>query len=635
MGKPEKPGELQFYTELLVRTYQDAAALCDHRSSSIRMDIETIRRRSAEEGMSFLTITLPTLGKCLDKALSSDVSFPTGHGFDLSNRAPRHPRFMGAFWKDIFDADGLVADTSHCEAQEAKQCEAVRAVRQVCYLLYKLEGAHPKDSERRKIDDFIATDRLLPEPGEEVPLSAKTTRALESARMVILRILMGFDPLDIIPGHGPGSVATGEKPWEKMNFSRFYVHLDQIYSYPEYFFFNYTHLVDDFDVLGRMEILHEATAKVVLVPKDSRGPRIISMEPLELQWIQQGLNKALTRKLEHPKSLCHGYVNFTYQDVNRDLALDNSYDGSMVTVDMKEASDRVSVWLVEKLFPRHVVKALMSCRSNYTLLPDGHRLRLKKFAPMGSSVCFPVEALTFWALAVGSLIDVLTLSNKLKLPEVYVYGDDLILNKEDLDTIRPVFEELFLEFNEDKCCTGRFFRESCGMDAFKFQAVTPVRVKAPWVERPSPATILAYVSYINSCQHRGYVQTAEYLRAHVDRIPELSVPYTNLCGVNPFAYEMCTWNDARIRETLLSTFKVRYNNALQREEVRIPVTGAHVFMRGKPGWAELFRLRSNVIPPDPFGFGSEPLGPCGYTVPRQTKTRWKWVGINSLLAGIT
>lgn len=62
---------------------QDPCALTT--SKSLRRDIETVRSRTASEGLSFLTKTLPKLGKALDEALecstlSVPAEFARAHG---------------------------------------------------------------------------------------------------------------------------------------------------------------------------------------------------------------------------------------------------------------------------------------------------------------------------------------------------------------------------------------------------------------------------------------------------------------------------------------------------------------------------------------------------------------------------
>jgi hypothetical protein len=628
--KPAKPDQNDFYVNLAVRVLRDQAALCSIRSSSIALDESRILERVSVEGLSFLTKTLPALGKCLDKALSSGCPFPKGHAFKLSKRAPFLPVFLRGFWELVFDKDGLVAEFDDV-GDALRQIRAVRAIRQVCYLLYKLDVPHSDSASAAVIDKFVETDGSLPEEMAEVPLSPEAQRAIDNARVLIAFVLRRFNPTEIHPGHGPGAVSTGEKPWEKMKFSRFYVKLDELYPYSDYFFFNYTHLVDEMEVLDLL-VEEVPTAKVTLVPKDSRGPRLISMEPLEIQWIQQGVMRELFKTIEDPNNLTAGYVNFTDQTVNRDLALANSYDGYMCTLDMEEASDRVSLWLVRQLFPPHVYKHLCACRSEQTELPGGTLLRLKKFAPMGSSCCFPVEALIFWALAVGTVMKAIpwTIRN-LRIPEVYVFGDDIIARKSDYERFRPVFEELHLKFNEGKCSTGRFFRESCGLDAFKFEDVSPIRIKAQWAEKLSPAASASYVSYCNSLQGRGCIEASAWLRSRVEQ--KLGpVPRTNDTRRSLFAFVESEWTDQEVLSYLLSTYKSRYNKRYMRWEVKIKTLQPVYFKTGEPGWLELLRMSAqigssnqSVLPQ------TRTLEPCRYAVPRQLKTRWRWVATESLL----
>jgi hypothetical protein len=501
--KPEKPDQLSFYLETILSVYRDCAALCSLSASSVSRDVKTLTDRTQKEGVSFLTKALPSLGKSLDKALSHDVPLPQCTSFALAKNG--YPHLFNELWLLIFahDADwdeflpknlswheraALAFETSN------RQVHAVRAVRQVCFLLYKLEGAHSLDSELEALDRFKAIEAMLPAEDAQLVVSSETRRALDNARLVLCYLLKNIDLEDILPKHGPGAVATGEKPWEKYRFTRFYERLDRMYNYPDYFFYSYNHLAIELDSLELMETCYEATAKVVLVPKDSRGPRIISMEPLELQWIQQGQMRALVKHVESHK-MTKGFVNFTSQEINRDLALEHSGSaGYMATMDMQDASDRVSLRLVKELFPSFVVEYLCASRSDKTLLPDGTLLALKKFAPMGSAVCFPVEALVFWALAVGTSKDVLCVRDLERLPSVYVFGDDIILSKDRVEAVTLVYEELYLKVNQSKCCVGKFFRESCGMDAYKQCSVSPIRHKKHFSVR-SPVALLAYCAY--------------------------------------------------------------------------------------------------------------------------------------------
>lgn len=634
---PEKPETIPFLMGILIHVLGDTARQLNIRLSSFDRDIASLQVRSRSEGLSFFTKTLPLLAKALDRALATDEPFVCPLQF--AGKAYGDvvlPVLFGRLWKFIFRRDGMLkasdldgeshyvpslTDVSDC----TKQIVAVRAIRQIGYLAYKLEGSHSTESEAATIEKFISIDRSLWQVEEDIPLPLWASQALENARMLIWYAIHGLDPLDILPKHGPGALATGEKPWEKFNFRRFYPHLDEVYGYPDYFFFNMDHLCECLESLEGMETCSEATAKVVLVPKDSRGPRLISMEPLELQWIQQGLSAAIVRKLESSGNITCGFVNFTNQEINRNLALGNSNgSGAFITLDLKDASDLVSLWLVRKLFPLHVYKALFACRSHRTRLPDGHCLSLNKFAPMGSACCFPIEALVFWALAVGSLKAIRKFGDLSSLPPVYVYGDDIVLRREDYERVRPVFEFFQLEFSDGKCCTGRFFRESCGMDAFKGHPVTPLRIKQQISDRLSPKALLSLVSFANSIGdgERGYSETRyyveNYIREHFGPLPIKD----RIDGFTlAFYHKDCSSNDIR---NSLTPFKRRYNSLLHRYEIKLPIINGHVFKREQsPEWSSLFSL-TQMGPPDPFGFECKRL--LGeFTQPHVTKLRWSWV----------
>lgn len=649
-GKPEKLSHkcsrdaerLKRSLQLTLLVYRDCAAISGLSPSHVERDCEVIRQRTAKEGMSFLTKTLPSLGKCLDKALSRDIPLPKEHSFQISGK-DTYPLFLRGFWRIIFSlshedtldsvpriVEGKVSCHDTNLDPQGRIGEAVRAVRQICYLWYKLEGSHSAESELEVIRGFIATEALLPDFDDVIQLSDRTYTALESAKCLVHYALRDLDLVDILPKHGPGAVATGEKQWEKFNFSRYYGKLDEEYCYADYFFYNYNHLALQLQSLDELVEDHEPTAKVVLVPKDSRGPRLISMEPLELQWIQQGQMRSLVKHLEGTFPTA-GFVNFTTQEVNRRLAFEHSGGlGYMATLDMKDASDRVSVWLLKQLLPETIFRKLMASRSDYTRLPDGQRLRLKKFAPMGSAVCFPLEALCFWALAVGTLVDCTRARGLYRLPSVYVFGDDIVLPQEGYDPVRQVYSDLFLRVNEDKCCVGRFFRESCGMDAYICSVVTPIRHRKHCTA--SPDALLANTAYANAHVARGHGQAAAFLIAAVEHECGMRVPVTNVEGKHPFAYFQPELTNEEVCKRNSCNFRTRYNKALQRHEIRVMTPFTPDVHREVPHWHELWR-RGLGGPQDPFGFLSIVFEPCVYQLAKATRFRWAWVDV-SQLAGV-
>lgn len=524
-----------FYLDLVKALYRDIAQCYNVHLSTQRVEQCYIDSRYAAEGISFLTKTLPAFGKAVDKAISTGSLLSTP-GLKKA-KGSVIPKLFGWLLSRVFDAKGKELD--------CPDPKALKHFKQLTVLLYKLEIPHESDTNNSIYDSFALTDASLPDPdgdpdiismGHVLDLGAGRTATrnwLETTRKIITRVVSPLDPFDIKPKHGPGSVATRECVTAKKNLRRIYQHLEEVYPFTEWMLFNLNHVAQAcIDKDGYYLEIPEATARVVLVPKDSRGPRLISCEPLEVQWIQQGLGRALVNQIQSHR-WTSGYVNFTDQEVNRDLALEGSIGVSgtlnfseklwekvtgashgqqWVTLDMKDASDRVSLCLVKYLFQDHpwLLKALLACRSPLTRLPNGSVIRLKKFAPMGSALCFPVEALVFWALSVSAIYT----NTGSRLSEarrsVYVYGDDIIVKRSDYQSLFQYLPLVGLKFNENKCCTARFYRESCGCDAYDGVDITPVKLKTVWsYRRTDPTTIASYVAFTNAMLGLGHYETAE------------------------------------------------------------------------------------------------------------------------------
>jgi len=93
----------------------------------------------------------------------------------------------------------------------------------------------------------------------------------------------------------------------------------------------------------------ELPTRLVAVPKTQATPRLIAEEPTVMQYIQQAIMQSLVPEIE--SNLISGsFTGFTDQAPNQLLARKGSEDGSLATLDLSEASDRVANWLVEELF---------------------------------------------------------------------------------------------------------------------------------------------------------------------------------------------------------------------------------------------------------------------------------------------
>nr|QDH86805.1 MAG: RNA-dependent RNA polymerase [Leviviridae sp.] len=580
---------LDTYVSLTVQLYHDIAQ-CYPDTHETARDMQTLHYRVQKEGVSFLTKTLPKLGKALDSALHSDSPLLV-RGFRLKP-GTAIPRFLGWLLERIFSEDGYVRGDP--------DITALKHLRQFLYFTYKLKLPYDSETESSVIESFVSTQTEL----EALCFDSSLRPVINAARTFVTRLFDGYDVRDIIPRHGPGAVATGEEVGEKSNFSRLYKHTERTYPFTEYFVLGINQVADQFDWLQSLEVLEHGTAKVVLVPKDSRGPRLISKEPLELQWIQQGIQKSLYSWIEnHP--LTRGFVNFTDQSINRRLALRSSRDQKFVTLDMKDASDRVTLRLVEELFSgTGLLEALLASRSSFTQLPDGREVRLSTFAPMGSAVCFPIEALCFYALAVAVLYihgrgDI---RNK---PLVYVYGDDIITRREDFALLLQYFPKFGLRFNSDKCCVSGFFRESCGCDAYKGIDVTPIRLRNTWSHQRNrdALQLVSYVELSNSLWEKGYWMTADLIMRMVeDRYGPLPYlrekrSYIDLAGrIKCDSPSLIGWYRDHVHQSVNSRLRGRrFNRHLHRIEYNNWIVRPVYNKYKVDGWRECLRSMNQKV----------------------------------------
>ena len=567
----------------------------------VSRDIERVRHSVKYSGIGFLTKDLPALGKALDDGLNSgQLSLPLRF---KRAKGKKTPAFMQMYFKAVFSDDGLLLD--HPDV------DAIKHLRQVLFHAYKLELDFTSEQESRVIESFVSCEAEI----KSMSYDAEVLSLIETASHVVENVLNGFNHKDIQPRHGPGAVATGEKLEEKWTFGRLFSQIHQVYPYYDYYIVGGgRELLDRLDWYKHLERHESGVARVILVPKDSRGPRLISCEPLEYQWIQQGLGRKIVSHLES-SPLTRGQINFTDQTINQKLALRSSVDRKFATLDLKDASDRVSVKLVSLLFARkpELLKALLATRTTATTLPSGEVLPLDKFAPMGSALCFPIEALCFWAICVATIL------RKERAPlqnvgdRVFVYGDDIIVPTHHARDVMHALESVGLKVNTSKSCIDGSFRESCGVDAFRGKNVTPFRIKTIFPTTPVPDALSSYTAFANHLETNGYTLTYRFLKDSVEKLYG-RIPY----GVPTSSFPCWYASSARIAESRNETLtRKRWNASLQRLEFKV----RHIKSRRKDskldGWNRL--LRDQISPV---------AGLTDYVVvPRSTLINWGWKAV--------
>jgi hypothetical protein len=624
-------------------------------------DVETFATRSTEEGPEFYARNLAKLRK--DVLTSFEVGKLTVTTRFGLKRTTGLPRFLHNVFASVYNIDGsLRHDVS---------VDAVACLNQLTAVFSKVRGGHTPESDKAVIESFVKTEeematfrinesqavfkwtavngtsvKRVPTPLGEI---------LDEARRLVRRVLAGSDPREISPKHGSGASACSTPKWARYGGPRYVEKIDRIWPMSEYYYASAAAFCDGLEqYLGAPEF--DPSAKVLLVPKDARGQRLISCEPKETMWIQQGLMSKLYEDIEGA-SLTQGLVNFTEPGFNQYAAwrgsltgtlpplsskppsgsswldatasarrdADTSYmiditerlltrkggrrtvsalmEGHVATIDLKDASDRLSMRLVERLFPVNWSSALSACRSEFTRLPDGRLITLSKHAPMGSAVCFPVMALTIWAVLTA-------IAPRSAARQILVYGDDIVVPTFMVDDAIRVLESVGLVVNTQKSFSKGPFRESCGEEYYFGARVRPVYLRCmPDNDTASKMQLLAFANNLLAAPniadngwmldlleewYGGFhpvIPTTERARSDWKReSASLGLSTT----VRDVTFSGVAYTDDHSRVSLPSGRRTRWDDALQKRAflIRVPVPQYHEYDTGD--WCHV--LRSLVEP---------------------------------------
>lgn len=199
-----------------------------------------------------------------------------------------------------------------------------------------------------------------------------------------------------------------------------------------------------------------SSSRLSFVPKNRDISRCICTEPLLNMLFQQGIGTILTKRLR-------SFFNIdlrTQQDVNRRLAQVGSKSGSFGTIDLKSASDSISLGLFKTLIPKDQQPFFLRTRTGVTTLPGGENLDLHMVSSMGNAFTFPLQTAIFASLARACC-------NTLSIPaNIAVFGDDIIVPREAYDLTTRMLSIWGFRVNTSKSFNTGLFRESCGRDFF-------------------------------------------------------------------------------------------------------------------------------------------------------------------------
>lgn len=535
--------------KLLIR---DVFALCAV-SESAERDIQTLMSRVEHEGLSFLTISLPSFGSDFERSLDEGAIDSTA--FRSFRKAGKIPAFLRGISSLVFDADtGRIKNDP--------LVEAIKGIRQVAYAFKKLKLPCAPSRVRKAFEGYIQDERDL-----ESLLSEQDTEYFSRVCDCLWNWMSrdpSLDPFTTIPKHGPGATAERITGNSKYVFRSWHNRLEPYFPLDSNAFVNTNALdTEEFEKLTIVSETDELPVRVITVPKTLKAPRIIAIEPVCMQYTQQALAKVLERALERNRFTA-GHVNFTDQSINQNIALCASKDKSKATLDMSSASDRVPAMLVYIMLSSNpdFRDAAFSCRSSRAQLPSGQILSLRKFASMGSALCFPIESMYFYTLCVGALLESrnlpVTSRNVFDISrDVYVYGDDIIVPADEAATVTSFLRKYFCRVNMSKSFWIGKFRESCGMDAYDGMRVTPTYIRElPPSDRRDAPSLISWVKTANLLNEEGLFLTSSYIYSLCERI----------IGKLPIIQEK---SSALGRVTLTGEYSIeRWNKRLHRPEVR-------------------------------------------------------------------
>lgn len=295
----------------------------------------------------------------------------------------------------------------------------------------------------------------------------------------------------------------------------------------------------------RHNLVADRPARLKFVPKDITKSRSICMEPSGTMYYQQEVLRwlAVTMRRSHMGR----FVTMDDQTRNQIAAVNGSISLASDTLDLSSASDSVSVELVRRAFNKvpRLKFLLLATRTSRAETPRGV-VELKKFAPMGSACCFPVQCIIFTAICMYSYLsyekgtstgswtcsreDVLSIMKngltrdhsvaaaytRRLLPPV-VYGDDLIIDHRCYDIVATTLARLGFRLNESKSFKGsQSFRESCGVYAYNGFDVTPFRFQCRPIQFGRKWDTSVYASLIenvNNARAHGYYSVASFLQS--------------------------------------------------------------------------------------------------------------------------
>lgn len=602
-------------------------------------------------GVRLFTEHLPAMGKHFDLCLSQRRLTKSGIAFQKPFRTSGViPKLFKGLLLSVFDESGELRVDPDIKALEflRQLYGAAKKFRMPCSDSSTWEHVNEffrVDAEVRLPslswdgDDFSASSarslqlgdsdstvlpllQLLGDEEESASCSDSHLSAIQWTADICVAELGRFSPDEWRSRHGPGAVSDVKSGCDKYRFPNWPAKLERVFHFADCGFHSYgewaAYVRHQSEFHAALQ-LHEPPSRLIAVPKTITGPRLIASEPVSHQWCQQKIRDFLMTMVS--TTSVRNSISFRDQSLNGRLALWASSSESHATIDLSSASDRLSCWLIERLFRASptLLDALQASRTRWIRndidrkSPNLHKLR--KFTTMGSAVTFPVQTFVFTFIAIGSVLHsrglkATTRNIRRVSSEVRVFGDDIIVPKDAVDSTLAALSALGLRVNPNKTFYTGKFRESCGVDGYDGHDVTKVSVLTmPAVSKPE--SVVSSVDSHNNFFMRGYFETASYIRRTVESLNRYRF-FDLRAGSDAFGWFSADDFQYNGRDS-------RWNEQLQRVEYRVTSLSCAVSRKLSEGRSMVLQYFTEVQHPPiskEIRLGTPSVPPI--------KLRWRW-----------
>lgn len=598
----------------------------------VERDYSRLHMFVKSRGLTVFTVDLPAYAKHFDRCLADGLLTFSGLPLSRGKRgcAPI-PRLFWGITRRVFDESGLLRSNP--------DIDAIRFLRQLYNTGKKFKVACNDSRTYDSVQEFFRIEEVLPSPtlnwgGDELddidPVDLRfyedpgqthsddlfsTTEngncEGESVRASLLSpchtlhsvsdmiaAQLGF-PTELRPKHGPGAVSDQRRFENKYLFPTWSNKLESVFPFSQYGFANEGLWADAVSQGLDGFVNHEPPSVLIAVPKTAKGPRLIAKEPIAHQWMQQALRDFFERRI--PETALAGCIEFRSQDRSRMLALRASLTGDSWTVDLSSASDRMSLWLIERMFRRNkmLLSMLHATRTRWLINRiDKHAplgVILKKFAPQGSACTFPLQSIVFSIISIACVLHSRSLTPSYRTireaaKEVQVFGDDIVIPSDAGLLLTEMLHHLKLKVNTSKSYGTGKFRESCGMDAYDGHDVTPFYIRS-FPKRSNPESVGSSIELVRNAFNKGFLKAAWHLRLLISS----KIRYANLPEVLPDSGAL-GWPSRLGFDP--NAQKCRWNHDLQRQEYLVPVLVSKSRTKPNEGSTGLLQYFTEAPSPD-------------------------------------